>query len=98
MTTTQHTPGDWRLNGSQVISVHTNEDGEHETLIADIFDQHDWWRANARLIQASGAMLAALKCALLYMEDLANSSDHKRERRAAKLMREAIHEAEGGVR
>ena len=40
------------------------------------------------------AMLAALRFALPYMEDLANSSYNRDELRAAQLMREAIAEAE----
>jgi hypothetical protein len=39
-------------------------------------------------------MLAALRFALPYMEDLAASSDNKNERRAARLMRDAIAKAE----
>jgi hypothetical protein len=89
----EHTPGDWQRNGNQIVSVHRDDDGEHETLICEVFDQHDWWKANARLITAAPGMLAALKFALLYMEDLANSSDNKYERHAVKLMREAICEA-----
>jgi len=45
---------------------------------------------------AAGQMLAALKFALPFMEDLANSGHNKGERRAAKLMREAIREAQEG--
>ncbi len=41
------------------------------------------------------AMLAALRFALPFMEDLANSSDDKAEHRAAYLMRAAIANAEG---
>jgi hypothetical protein len=47
------------------------------------------------LANAAPSMLAALKFALPFMEDLANSSNNKGERRAAKLMREAICEAQG---
>jgi hypothetical protein len=39
-------------------------------------------------------MLAALRFALPYVEDLAGSSDNKGEQRAAQLMRDAISEAE----
>jgi hypothetical protein len=46
------------------------------------------------LANAAPSMLAALKFALPFMEDLANSSHNKGERRAAKLMREAIREAQ----
>jgi hypothetical protein len=50
--------------------------------------------ATPRVRRATDQMLAALKFALPYMEDLANSSDNNGERRAAKLMREAISEAQ----
>jgi hypothetical protein len=50
--------------------------------------------AALRVRHSADQMLAALKFALPFMEDLANSSDNKGERRAAKLMREAICEAQ----
>jgi hypothetical protein len=50
--------------------------------------------ATLRARHAADQMLAALKFALPYMEDLANSSRNKGERRAAKLMRNAIAAAE----
>jgi hypothetical protein len=43
---------------------------------------------------AFDAMLSALRFALPFMEDLANSSDNTEERRAAQLMRDAIAIAE----
>lgn len=57
---TRHTPGEWVRNFDQIISIHTDEDGDHETLICDVFDGHDWWRANARLIEAAPRLLEAL--------------------------------------
>lgn len=57
-----HTPGNWTLNGDQLISIHTDEDGDHETLIADIFQSDpDWFGANARLLRAAPELLAALE-------------------------------------
>lgn len=53
--------------------------------------------ATLRVRHAADQMLAALKFALPYMEDLANSSDNKGERRAANLMRDAIIKAQGGA-
>jgi hypothetical protein len=47
-----------------------------------------------RVRNAANQMLAALKFALPYMEDLASSSDNKGERRAARLMRQAIRKAQ----
>jgi hypothetical protein len=49
-----------------------------------------------RRINVHDALLAALKFALPFMEDLANSSHNKSERRAAKLMLEAIRGAQKG--
>jgi hypothetical protein len=46
------------------------------------------------LANASPRMLDALRFALPYMEDLAASGDNEGERRAARLMRDAIIEAE----
>jgi len=48
---TMHTPGDWTRNGNQIYSVHTDEDGDHETLICEVFDEHGWWRANVAFDQ-----------------------------------------------
>jgi hypothetical protein len=48
------------------------------------------------LANAAPCMLAALKFALPFMEDLANSSDNRGERRAAKLMRVAMRKAQDG--
>jgi hypothetical protein len=44
---------------------------------------------------AFDAMLYALRFALPFMEDLANSGDNANERRAAQLIRDAIAKAEG---
>jgi hypothetical protein len=55
------TPGDWTANGFQIVALHSDEDGKHETVIADIHDQHDWARANARLIRAAPDLLIALQ-------------------------------------
>ena len=53
--------------------------------------------ATLRVRHAADQMLAALKVALPYMEDLANSGNNKGERRAVKLMCKAIASAEKGV-
>ncbi len=53
--------------------------------------------AALRVRHAAPSMLTALKFALPFTEDLANSSDNKGERRAARLMRAAIAAAEGGA-
>jgi hypothetical protein len=53
--------------------------------------------ATLRVRHAADQMLVALNVALPYMEDLANSSNNKGERRAAKLMHDAIAAAEKGA-
>ena len=53
--------------------------------------------ATLRVRHAADQMLAALRFALPYMEDLASSSNNKGERRAAKLMRQAIAAADRGA-
>jgi len=67
MTAANFTPGDWTLSGNQLIALHTDEDGDHETLIADIFGEHDWAAANARLLRAAPALLAVAENALCYL-------------------------------
>jgi hypothetical protein len=63
------TPGEWTLlNREQLVALHTDEDGDHETLIADIFTEHDWARGNARLLRAAPELLAVAKLALNYLE------------------------------
>jgi hypothetical protein len=39
------TPGDWTLNGNQLIALHTDQDGDHEGLIAELYED-DWAPAN----------------------------------------------------
>jgi len=58
---TMHTPGDWTRNANQIYAAHTDEDGDHETLICDVFDEHDWWKANAALIIAAPRLLDELR-------------------------------------
>ena len=95
----RHTPGDWRRNGEQIISVHKDTDGEHETLICDVFSQHDWWRANARLIEAAPTLLDVL----FDIKRLAEKSgDHESHpftllELVACKAREAIARATGGA-
>lgn len=36
-------------------------DNEHETLIAEVFDENDQWGGNARLIAAAPELLVALE-------------------------------------
>jgi hypothetical protein len=93
-----HTPGTWQRNGSQVIAVHTDEDGEHETLICDVYNEHDWWRANARLIVAAPRLLAAASSAKCQLADYCSGDDGRDTdaHQALRELREAIAEATGG--
>ncbi len=60
METTNHTPGPWLVqNHNEIVA-----DNEHETHIADIFDETDNWRANARLIAAAPQLLDLCKVQL----------------------------------
>lgn len=59
MTNTKHTPAPWKVNGTQV-----HADNKHESLIADVFDQNEACKANARLIAAAPELLEALEIAL----------------------------------
>lgn len=56
-----YTPGTWMRSGNQIVSLHRDADGKHETLICDVFDEHAWWQQNARLIEAAPKLLAALQ-------------------------------------
>jgi hypothetical protein len=60
-----HTPGPWRLMNHNEICA----DNEHESYIADVFDETDNWRANARLIAAAPELLDACKMNLQDAKD-----------------------------
>lgn len=74
---------------------------ELETIDAALLDGTATEAQEARgqqivtLADAAPNLLAALRFALPYMEDLAASSDNPGEHRAALLMRDAISQAEG---
>jgi hypothetical protein len=54
-TSSAYTPGPWKwLNHSEIVV-----DDAHETFIAEVFDEHEEWRANARLIAAAPELLKA---------------------------------------
>ncbi len=53
-TPSAHTPGPWTLNREEVYG----ENGR--TIVAEAFDEHDDWRANARLIAAAPELLEHL--------------------------------------
>jgi hypothetical protein len=63
-----YTPGEWTLNGDQLIALHTDEDGDHETLVAEIYTDHDWAKANAHLLRAAPGLLAVAQLALDYLD------------------------------
>lgn len=55
--TTTYTAGPWIVTNHNEICA----DNEHESFIAEVFDESDHWRANARLIAAAPELLDALK-------------------------------------
>jgi hypothetical protein len=75
MTKTTFTPGEWTLNGNQLIAVHRDRYGDHETLVADIFTEHDWARANARLLRAAPIMHDKLLDAKRHLENARSEVD-----------------------
>jgi hypothetical protein len=56
-----HSPAPWRVVNSNEICT----DDEHESLIAEVFDETDLWRGNARLIAAAPDLLECAK--MLYV-------------------------------
>lgn len=70
MTNAKHTPGRWTSNGNQIYSAHMDEDGAHETLICEIYAQHDWWRSNADLIKTAPVLLQFAKHELPMLKEL----------------------------
>ena len=65
METTTHTTGPWLIrNHNEIVA-----DNEHETYIADIFDETDNWRANARLIKTAPKLLESCRMSLQDAKD-----------------------------
>lgn len=56
-TSSTHTPGPWIVQNHNEICA----DNEHESFVAEVFDQTDEWKANARLIAAAPKMLKMLR-------------------------------------
>jgi len=93
MTTTHHTPGDWQRNFDQIIAVHSDEYGEHETLICDVFDEHDWWRGKA---SAAPEMFDALALCEEVLSGFARLDDGTPSVSALHMARDALARAKGG--
>jgi hypothetical protein len=55
-TSSAHTAGPWIVTNHNEICA----DNDHESFIAEVFDETDQWRANARLMAAAPELLAAL--------------------------------------
>lgn len=55
-TSAAHTAGPWIVTNHNEICA----DNDHESFIAEVFDETDEWRANARLIAAAPELLSAL--------------------------------------
>lgn len=89
----RHTPGNWVLtNWGQIVALHRDEYGAHETLIAEVNDGHEWFRANARLIRAAPRLLKALRLCERALEE----RDVEAEAYAAKNARAVLDWAQGG--
>jgi len=58
-TSSGHTPGPWRVMNRNDICA----DNEHESRIADLYDENESWRANARLIAAAPELIAVCEAA-----------------------------------
>jgi len=54
---TKHTPAPWKLDNKNEIIA----DNKNESLIAEVFDQAENWKANARLMSAAPELLNALQ-------------------------------------
>ena len=64
-TSPAHTQGPWTLtNHTEIVA----DDG-HESLIAEVFDERNDWKANARLIAAAPKLLDLLKQVYEGMQD-----------------------------
>jgi hypothetical protein len=53
-------PGIWTRNGAQIISLHRDCEGFHETLICDLFVDNGQRQSNAKLIETAPLLLKAL--------------------------------------
>lgn len=62
-----HTPTPWKGLGNAIIA-----DNKHETLIAEVFDENEAWKANKdyilRAVNSHEELLEACKIALEYRE------------------------------
>lgn len=93
--TSDHTPGPWIVQNHNEICA----ESEHESFVAEVFDETDEWRANARLIAAAPKMLERLKMSLADAESMVAdryaSADDWNWTSIAEDLRAVIGEAEG---
>lgn len=91
MTQAQHTPGPWMVrNGDQVVSP-ANDTRPYSVRVADCYGYKEAREADARLIAAAPAMLAALEG--LLSQTLSNQAALGQE--AVRKARAAIAAARG---
>lgn len=90
-TSSAHTAGPWYLTNHNEIVARDF----HESFIAEVFDQTDQWRANARLIAAAPELLAAAKDALTALDFAAKRDPDQAGIYHCPLLRDSIAKAEG---
>lgn len=90
--TTQHTPGPWHANGTQIIGKH----GRRNQYIADCLRDvgAEQATANAHLIAAAPEMLAALRGLINFPDTVAHTFENDG---SGRLWREAVRDAEDAI-
>jgi hypothetical protein len=71
-TASAHTAGPWIVANRNEICA----DNEHESLVAEVFDETDQWRANARLIASAPDLLEACKAAVFALNQIPSRTLH----------------------
>lgn len=88
-TSSAHTPGTWIVQNRNEICAKN----EHESLIAEVFEQADNWRANARLIAAAPILLETLETLSDWCESNRDDVWVGQRGTVATVIREAIAKA-----
>ena len=65
----KHTPGPWRIAGHCTNAAMIAGEESTGRDIAIVYDHHEGYEANARLISAAPEMLEALRMAKVWIED-----------------------------
>jgi hypothetical protein len=94
-TSPAHTDGPWLLaNGNEIVA-----DNPQESFIAEVFDETDNWKANARLIAAAPQLLEACKVALDALNQIPNTridcGVHRNSYSVCSMLSAMISKAEG---